>query len=363
MAVPDFSSKTIDVLAKRAAFRCSNPDCRVNTVGPNSDPNKAVKIGEAAHIYGARIGSKRYSSDMTDLARGEITNAIWLCRNCHKLIDTDDLKYSSNVLFFWREKHEEYVSSIIGSSTDKIFFEDLTSELSQFQYCPPIVKRIVVDKPDYWEFRLTAELMRFLYSPLFRKIEDLRKGLYIKDLESIEDDDVLVWIKSKLDEFSLMIRPAQGLLEGLTKSWGEPGKSGDIDEIHHIVKLIREYLEHIVLYVEKIEFVVVSKKYLRLVSLFRELIASQVLKLSAMPSEIDEIIEIQMKYNDGVFNEEIPKEIRKEIVFEFPENLENEFKREFSRLELGGVFKDGNNVLGCGCLFFIIVFIVLYFLI
>ncbi|QSW88265.1 MULTISPECIES: hypothetical protein [Flavobacterium] len=43
---PDFNKTTIDTLAKRAGYKCSNPDCRVNTIGPNSDPEKSTKIGE-----------------------------------------------------------------------------------------------------------------------------------------------------------------------------------------------------------------------------------------------------------------------------------------------------------------------------
>lgn len=96
---PDFNKKTIDTLAKRAAYKCSNPDCRVVTVGPNSDTTKSTVIGEAAHIFGARPNSKRYCTRMTDAARAEITNAIWLCRNCHKLIDMDENLYTSEVLF------------------------------------------------------------------------------------------------------------------------------------------------------------------------------------------------------------------------------------------------------------------------
>lgn len=48
-----FKQPVIIALAKRAANRCSNPDCGAITSGPADDPSKAVNIGEAAHIYGA----------------------------------------------------------------------------------------------------------------------------------------------------------------------------------------------------------------------------------------------------------------------------------------------------------------------
>ena len=88
---PDFSSKTRDRLAKRAHFICSNPDCGDQTVGPNEQDDKVTLIGEAAHISGARETSARFDANSDDFKRAEITNGIWLCRNCHKLIDDDPL--------------------------------------------------------------------------------------------------------------------------------------------------------------------------------------------------------------------------------------------------------------------------------
>lgn len=163
MPAPDFNSKTIDILAKRASFRCSNPDCRTLTVAPNSDSDKATVIGEAAHIRGARPKSKRYCTDMTDQDRAEITNGIWLCRNCHKLVDTDEKRFSAELLFAWREKHEKLVLSELGNSSDKLLSEQQERLLSDFAHYPPIVRRLIIDKPAAWEFHLAAELLRHCY--------------------------------------------------------------------------------------------------------------------------------------------------------------------------------------------------------
>jgi len=243
---PDFSKKTVDILAKRAAFKCSNPDCRVSTVGPNSDVRKSTLIGEAAHIFGARPNSKRYRPDMTDIARAEITNSIWLCRNCHKLIDTDDQKYTSNVLFAWREEHEKYTQSELGSASERIQYVDQTSKLSLFKNYPPIIRRIIIDKPDGWEWRLAAELMRHLNRPLYRKIEDLREGLYVKPQNHIGGEQIINWVHERISERSNLVTPIIGLLDHLNKSFGPPGKSGDVEEIFHVTCLIRDYLEQIV---------------------------------------------------------------------------------------------------------------------
>jgi len=49
----DFPMSIKDVLAKRVGLRCSNPDCRQLTSGPQEDPANATNIGVASHITAA----------------------------------------------------------------------------------------------------------------------------------------------------------------------------------------------------------------------------------------------------------------------------------------------------------------------
>lgn len=104
---PEFSRVVADTLAKRAGLMCSNVECRTVTAGPAEAADKAISIGEAAHIFGARQGAARYRDDMTDVSRAEVTNGIWLCCNCHKLVDSDASRYPPDLLFRWRTLHEE----------------------------------------------------------------------------------------------------------------------------------------------------------------------------------------------------------------------------------------------------------------
>ena len=55
----DFTFKTKDTLAKRVGFLCSNPNCQMLTVGPNSNVEKHSNIGVAAHITAASEGGPR----------------------------------------------------------------------------------------------------------------------------------------------------------------------------------------------------------------------------------------------------------------------------------------------------------------
>ena len=102
----DFSSKTKEILAKRVAFRCSNPDCRKLTCGPRTEPDKTVNIGVAAHITAAAPNGPRYESGLSDEQRKAATNGIWLCQNCAKLIDNDTLSYPTFLLERWKVQAE-----------------------------------------------------------------------------------------------------------------------------------------------------------------------------------------------------------------------------------------------------------------
>lgn len=103
----NFTLKTIDLLAKRAGYLCSNPLCRTPTIGSNLQENKATIIGEGADICGASPGGERYDSEMSSKERKSINNGIWLCCNCATLIDKDSQKYSSNLLKEWKLRAED----------------------------------------------------------------------------------------------------------------------------------------------------------------------------------------------------------------------------------------------------------------
>ncbi len=108
---PNFTRRTKETLAKRAGQTCSSPDCRRPTSGPHSEDDKATNLGEAAHIRAAREGQARYDRSMTDGERADISNGIWLCRECAKKIDADEATYTVERLNTWKRRHEDYIAS------------------------------------------------------------------------------------------------------------------------------------------------------------------------------------------------------------------------------------------------------------
>lgn len=112
----NFRKKTKDLLAKRAGFLCSNPECKNQTVGPSSLEASSINLGVAAHISAASPKGARYNSQISDSERITIDNGIWLCSNCSILIDRDKDKYTMELLYEWKKKRELEVSITLKSN-------------------------------------------------------------------------------------------------------------------------------------------------------------------------------------------------------------------------------------------------------
>lgn len=102
----DFTDKTKELMARRTGWRCSNPFCRVLTCGAGEEADTAMNVGVAAHICAASPGGKRYDPSMTRETRRHISNGIWMCQTCAKLIDSDARRYTVALLRDWKSRAE-----------------------------------------------------------------------------------------------------------------------------------------------------------------------------------------------------------------------------------------------------------------
>ena len=117
----NFTRVTIDILAKRVGYLCSNPKCRNYTVGPSQNPEKATIIGVAAHITAASPEGPRYDATLSESQRTHIDNGIWLCSNCATLIDKDETMFPVSLLLSWKQDAEnELLSRILGAQKNSI---------------------------------------------------------------------------------------------------------------------------------------------------------------------------------------------------------------------------------------------------
>ena len=118
----EFSQKVKETLAKRVGQRCSNPSCLKSTVGPHDHPNMSVNVGVAAHITSAASEGPRHDPTLTPKQRSAIGNAIWLCQSCAKLIDSDDSRYTVEMLNDWKDGAEKLARQNIEGKQQPDYF-------------------------------------------------------------------------------------------------------------------------------------------------------------------------------------------------------------------------------------------------
>jgi len=103
----DFTQKTIDTIAKRAGYLCSNPECRSSTVGAAQGHDGIMNVGVAAHITAAAPGGPRYDLSLTQEQRRDQSNGVWVCQTHGKLIDSDSEYFTVEMLRGWKQAAEE----------------------------------------------------------------------------------------------------------------------------------------------------------------------------------------------------------------------------------------------------------------
>jgi hypothetical protein len=132
----DFTQKTIEILAHRAGYRCSYPDCRLPTRGAASDDDGTINIGVAAHITAASPAGPRYDSSLTSEQRKHHSNGIWLCETHAKLVDSDETHFTVEMLVSWKQSAEQAAfKALVGSAGIKTQRESLEVSDTLAQSC------------------------------------------------------------------------------------------------------------------------------------------------------------------------------------------------------------------------------------
>ncbi|WP_434772574.1 hypothetical protein [Pseudomonas entomophila] len=257
-----FKQPVIATLAKRAANQCSNPECGAVTSGPAEEPTRSVNVGEAAHIYGAHPGSARYDAKMASSERSAITNAIWLCGNCHKRIDDDPDKYPSGLLFEWQRNHERHFSARVGKTAAEVRYRYEKRHIEEFGKLSYLAERLILEKDYCWEYLLTAEVLRFELSPTLRRWDALKRGLYAKPIARVSRDYSFDWFSDKLQEILLIVEDFSSLVNHeLAKTWGEPGVAGSDVDIVSVCRLFAETCSNALQWEESVRFSRVDEEF------------------------------------------------------------------------------------------------------
>ncbi|EJF89419.1 hypothetical protein [Bartonella tamiae] len=132
----DFSKSTKVELAKRVAYRCSNPDCDRITIGPDKfEKTKSQSVGVACHIRAASKGGTRFDPSQTPEQRSSFENGIWLCLDCARIIDANDgTGYPIELLIKWKEEAELRALKARDEKREAINLPTFFKDFTYFQY-------------------------------------------------------------------------------------------------------------------------------------------------------------------------------------------------------------------------------------
>jgi hypothetical protein len=285
-----FTGPVRDLLAKRASWHCSNPACGILTVGPTADDATASNLGEAAHIYGARPGSARFRDEMTDAARADVSNGIWLCCTCHKHADDDPLAHPAELLFEWRRQHERAMGMQLGQ---RLAAKVQDRALAAYPDAGYLAEQIILDRPIAWEFKLTAELLLHLLAPVRRRARNINQGLYAKSLTWISDEEFVPWLQIRMDEIMQQVEVLKNLVENeLAYAWGAPGIPGSVDDIYNACLLLRDAADRLLDFEDVVRSARVSDRFKKANALFKGLAVPLIEEIFRVPVFIQKIFSV-----------------------------------------------------------------------
>lgn len=310
-----FLAETVQTLSKRSALLCSNPDCGALTSGPSEEANNSINIGEAAHIYGRTTASARYNADLSGAEVSDITNGIWLCRNCHKLIDNDPRRFPAELLFDWRRQHEKAVLERLGRPGDKLRERLQAEHLRLFEGTSRLAQQIVLDRPPLWEYKLIAELLRTGLGSVHQRVQQLRQGLYVRKATIIPSDQLSTWLTARLNDLTRNIESVKTLMEELNKSCGPLGQSGSDVYILTTCNFIVRAAENLLEWEEDVRFLHADEDFGEVISSLRGVGEHQLDQLLVIPNELFKIL--------GMENPEGMHKIN--LVFAMPDSFEEKF--------------------------------------
>lgn len=228
---------------------------------------------------------------MNSADRGAITNAIWLCGNCHKLVDDDPNRHPAGLLFEWQRAHENNISKRLGKASAEIRRNYEQRHLEEFGRISYLAERIVLEKGNLWEYRLTSEILRTELNPILQRWDALKRGLYVKPSLRISKEEFLHWCQLKMSEIQAICSAFDELInKEFSRAWGAPGVPGNDLEIVRTARLFSEMCQSVLNWEEAVRFIAVAEAHEELKNLLIGTAGRIVDEAAKFPKFISEIL-------------------------------------------------------------------------
>ncbi|UWQ29804.1 hypothetical protein [Leisingera sp. M523] len=249
------------------------------------------------------------------------------------MIDDDVKRYPPELLFKWREVHDEFTASQLEKAGSWARLEVQKEFFDTHPNLTPAARRILADKPEFWEGLLTLELLRSAISDPKLKMADLLSGAYVPQFKTISNGHEATFFQRKFFELNKLIASSKQIFTAqLFTSWGEDGHSGDETAILHIGSLIQNLSNAFATWEEEVHSVFFERE------VFLE--TNEVLKGCGNHNfkQIEKVQDLVAEVIQSVNTHEEARSLdfKHTMVFDFPSGFDDRFENalNFAKQEL-----------------------------
>lgn len=194
-----------------------------------------------------------------------------------------------------------------------LLVSDMRQKLAILNEESSTAQQLARDKPRFWEYLLTLELLRSRLAVIRRDHYDLRKGLTFQPSKSLDRQQYIVWGSQQMGDLSNLIEYLSiAIKDALPTSWGLPGEPGDVNEIKRAVDKIADACHYLVQWEKDIRFTNVPEEFQDIQQTMMNWVHPYLSEVERLPNEIGR--PLQQANPEGSY------EIN--LTFEAPPNIE-----------------------------------------
>lgn len=187
----------------------------------------------------------------------------------------------------------------------------------EFEHETERAKQIVLERPAYWEYSLTEELLSSGLIQVRRSFDDLKKGLSYRKTVRIPNTDCPKWLMSKMEDFLTLLVLVGALMTGELKvAW----RSGNAVEIKRVADKLISVCNQLLEWEIELRAVVPPEPFLRIRRMMEGWTFQYFDAIESVPVKLRNIIEQPGESTHTI-----------EYVLEPPNNFE-EIKNEIEEL-------------------------------
>ncbi|WP_256219272.1 hypothetical protein [Variovorax sp. 770b2] len=181
-----------------------------------------------------------------------------------------------------------------------------------------------MEKDDYWEYRLTAEVLRFEMEPVLQRWGALKRGLYVKPNSKINHKEFISWFQLKLGEITSISKAFTELANNeFSRAWGEPGTPGNDKDIVVTARLFSEMCQSSLNWEEEVRFTSTDEIFYELQNLF----------IGTAGRIIDEAAKLPLFLSETLSNNPVDGRYKLELVLSLADGWGEKIDEAFARAQ------------------------------